>query len=96
VLRSSYEPGRFAVWTFMRQGPRVLAWRDGEPASVRAADLSRGTTLNLGLLFGQRPQVQNLKGELAELLVYSNALSDNDRVAVEQYLGRKYALPADK
>ncbi len=36
---------------------------------------------------------QNSDGVVAEMLVYSNALSDSDRQGVEAYLAAKYRLP---
>jgi hypothetical protein len=91
-LRDGYTSGRVAVWTVVRQGNRVVVYRDGKPAAVPDTLTSRGTTLNLGLLLGMRPAVQNLKGELAELLVYGAAIPGEERAAVEQYLGDKYGL----
>jgi hypothetical protein len=48
--------------------------------------------MNLGLLMGMRPRNVNLKGDLAELLVFSRALSDDHRAGIERHLAEKYGL----
>jgi hypothetical protein len=89
-LRSRYEPGRFAVWSVIRKGGRVTIYRNGQRATERADYPSDGSTMNLGLLMGMRPRNVNLKGDLAELLVFSRALSDDHRAGIERYLTEKY------
>ncbi|MDP7559781.1 MAG: hypothetical protein QF745_04500, partial [Planctomycetota bacterium] len=61
-------------------------------ATRRPEYTSAGTTMNLSLLFGMRPGIVNHKGELAELLVYSKSLPDEERENLEGYLKKKYAL----
>ena len=48
--------------------------------------------MNLKLLMGMRPRIVNLRGELAELLIFSKSLSEGELGAVEQHLTRKYGL----
>ena len=39
---------------------------------------------------GMGSQIRNFGGDIAELIIYRGALSDNDRLQVEQYLQQKY------
>jgi len=48
--------------------------------------------MNLGLLMGMRPFVNNFKGELAEILIFSKSLPAEKRRSVESYLREKYDL----
>ena len=43
---------------------------------------------------GVDPVYNSFKGDIAEVLVFSERLSDSDRVAVDQYLYAKYTTPA--
>ncbi len=43
---------------------------------------------------GLGSETRNLKGDIAELIVYAGRLSETDRLAVEDYLFQKYLLPA--
>jgi hypothetical protein len=43
---------------------------------------------------GLGSQTRNFQGNIAELIYYQGALSDGDRVAVENYLRQKYLSPA--
>ena len=36
------------------------------------------------------------KGDIAEIVIYAGALSDPDRMAIEDYLSKKYALVSDR
>ena len=91
-LREPFDRGRFCIWALARRGKRVLIYRDGKTATRRPEYTSAGTTMNLSLLFGMRPGIVNHKGELAELLVYSKSLPDEERENLEGYLKKKYAL----
>ena len=94
-LRDHYEPGTFAVWTLVRDGSRVMIYRDGQLATKRPEYTSSNTVMNIGLLMGMRPHNVNFKGELAELLIFSTSLSAIRRQPAEQYLISKYGLPDD-
>ena len=48
--------------------------------------------MNLGVLMGMRPLSGSFVGELAELLVFTQALSKAERQQVETYLMDKYGL----
>jgi hypothetical protein len=89
-LPGPYELGGFSVWTLIRQGNRVMVYRDGKEVSSSTPLVSTGSPMILGLLFGMRPLAQNFKGELAELLVFSTALVPADRIKLEQYLSDKH------
>ncbi len=74
-------------------GNRHFAWYDRSSQEVDAIP---------GLYTFNNPRITiakwhpagtwNLNGRIAEILVYNNALSDSDRVKVENYLANKYAL----
>ncbi|MFC1719307.1 LamG-like jellyroll fold domain-containing protein [Candidatus Poribacteria bacterium] len=91
-LRAAYEPGSFSVWTVVRDGTRVIICRNGEVATRQPEYQSNGTNMNLGLLMGMRPFVNNFKGELAEILIFNESLSTEERHLVESYLMGKYDL----
>jgi hypothetical protein len=91
-LNESYDPGSFSVWTVIRKGTRVIIYRDGKIATQNPEYHSDGTTMNLGLLMGMRPFVNNFKGELAEILIFNESLSAEERHLVEGYLMEKYDL----
>lgn len=66
--------------------------------SVNALTSSTGYSLNTGnspfnIGRGVYSVYNNFNGDIAEILVYSEALSDTDRIAVEEYLFSKYTNP---
>jgi hypothetical protein len=91
-LNDPYDPGSISLWTVIREGTRVIIYKDGKIATQKPEYHSDGTTMNLGLLMGMRPFVNNFKGELAEILVFNESLSDIERDLVESYLMEKYDL----
>jgi hypothetical protein len=91
-LSELYDPGSFSVWTVIRKGTRAIIYKDGKIATRKSEYHSDGTTMNLGLLMGMRPFVNNFKGELAEILIFNKSLSDTERSLVESYLMEKYDL----
>jgi len=94
-LRQPKKEGSFSVWSVVREGIRVVIYRDGKIATDRPEYVSKGTTMNLGLLMGMRPYHNNFTGELAEILVFNASLSSVERRSVEQYLMEKYGLGAN-
>ena len=91
-LNEPYKPGNFSVWTVAREGTFVTIYKDGKVATQRPEYHSGTTTMNLGLLMGMRPFVNNFKGELAEILIFNESLSAVERGLVEGYLAEKYRL----
>lgn len=94
-LIEPYEQGNFSVWTVIREGKSIMIYRNGKLAAERTEYFSVGTTMNLGLLMGMRQHIVNLKGELAELVIFSKSLSTDKRQLVERYLMNKYNLSAN-
>ena len=80
------------MWTVIREGTRVVIYKDGKIATRKPEYHSDGTTMNLGLLMGMRPFINNFKGDLAEILILTKSLSDTERGLVESYLMGKYDL----
>ncbi len=91
-LSEPYKPGSFCVWTISRKGTNVAIYRNGRIATEKPEYVADGTTMNLGLLMGMRPLHNNLKGDLAEILVFGTSLSASERGSIERYLGGKYGL----
>ena len=50
-----------------------------------------GVFTNTNYIIGNSAEFQYLKGNIAEIILYTNALSDIERKAVENYLYQKYA-----
>ncbi len=91
-LREPYEAGQFALWALTRAANRVSIYRNGQPATKRAFYTVEITPMNLGILMGMRPLSGSFAGELAELLVFNQALSEAERQQIETYLMDKYGL----
>jgi hypothetical protein len=94
-LREPYTPGSFCVWTIIRKGSKVVIYRNGETATEKPEYVADGTTMNLGFLMGMRPLHNNLKGEIAEILVFGESLSASERGSIERYLADKYGLDSN-
>lgn len=80
VLRSGSEPGQTRLFV---NGVRT---DDGTAIAYHAINAAHGF---IGCLRGEMGCWQ---GDLAEILIYSEALSEEDAQAVQRYLGRKYGL----
>jgi hypothetical protein len=68
----------------------TINYIDGSAQSMSFVGTSNGTILDAtgGLRIGDGP----LQGSISEIIVYSRALSADERVGVEQYLKAKYSL----
>jgi len=92
-----YEPvelGSFAVWTLMRKNNLVTIHKNGKRATERVEYPSDGTTMNLNVVMGWRTWLGGLRGELAELLVFSSSFPAGERQSVARYLMDKYGIHA--
>ena len=71
-------------------GSTMRIFRDGNMVSSRSFRTTGPFTLaSIGSYYSQYFMI----GDLAELIVYSSALSDVDRITTDNYLRTKYALP---
>ncbi|MBV1853609.1 M4 family metallopeptidase [Catellatospora tritici] len=71
-------------------GATLKVYRDGTLYTSTPVAASGGWSINqIGAYYSSA----YMQGDLAELLVYSSALSDTDRVSTQNYLKSKYALP---
>ena len=64
-----------------------LNWKTVLASTSNTVDLSAGA-----YLLGQTRGGQRFAGDMAEVLVFRHALSNDERLSVEQYLNGKYAL----
>ena len=75
-------------------GDRMVTYCNGSLVASRPAanvNLPGGMPFNLGAYAGGS---EYLQGDVAEVLIYSRALSDTERLTVEAYLNAKYAVIA--
>ncbi len=72
--------------TFFENGTSI----GGGSASLLSGSMTTTAPLYIGT---ERMQQSFFSGDLAEILVYSQALSDTDRNAAETYLSDKYKIP---
>ncbi|MDI1464055.1 M4 family metallopeptidase [Catellatospora sp. KI3] len=71
-------------------GATLKVYRDGTLYSTTSGSASGGWAINqIGAYYSS----YFMQGDLAELLVYSSALTDAARVSTQNYLKSKYALP---
>jgi len=64
---------------------------NGQTVTTILATNNIGTSYIIGSFINQSQNYS--KVDIAEIIVYSSALSDKDRVSVQNYLGNKYAIP---
>lgn len=82
--------GQLAVWSFVTASTGTKVWRNGSPLpSVSAL----GSIAHLG--FGTDAAANNFRnfdGDIYEIAVYSAALTDDERAAVEQGMCARYGI----
>lgn len=67
-------------------------YKDGSLQTFSGVNGNAGTLSNLYIGSNQTAVSGNYKGDIQEVLVYNNILSDTQRTAVEAYLARKWGL----
>lgn len=86
------------IYSFVLKPGQSELYHNGEKkvlGRIENVDFSSVNRCWIGAGVGREPGklVAPLKGELAELLVYDHALSDDDRKKVETYLRESYLVP---
>jgi hypothetical protein len=83
-------PNAFNIVTADWNGSNIHLWRNGALKATTGATTfgNTATTTRLGL----DDLSQTFAGNLAEVLIYSRALSDPERHAVDSYLSTKYGI----
>jgi len=93
LLSRPVSAGRFNLWTVTRRNNVVTVRKNGEVASRRKPRPSDGTTLHVWYLLTRRTVRHGLfKGDLAEILGFDQALTEEELERVESYLVDKYVL----
>lgn len=65
----------------------------GAPVSFATVDIySSSDTFTVGANSDAPISVNNLSGDIAEIIIYNSALSDANRIRVETYLNSRYAI----
>ena len=85
--------GNYVLLGFSQTGSTVTHYQNGPATGTGQINITP-TDSGLPLKVGSRDDLfTKMKGDIAELLIYSKGLSDTERVALESYLGTKYGLP---
>jgi len=71
-------------------------YKDGLFVTNGAVDVPNNVARNNNYLGRQQGGPKNLRGDIAELIIYDYDLTDAQRLDVEQYLSTKYDLPLSK
>jgi hypothetical protein len=86
--------GTYAMVSVVDTGTTVSIWHDGVATSIADTASNVGNIDINQLVVGLWPaDVNYFYGDLAELVIFSEALSTADRQKVELYLRSKYGLP---
>ena len=89
-----FAAGTFLLGGFDIGGTAVRHFYNGIPNGIGSITVP-STDANGPLRIGSRGDLfTKMKGEIAEILIFSRSLPTADRRAVERYLVEKYALPA--
>jgi hypothetical protein len=89
----TFAPNQMTVGTARYNGSTFELFQhdissNGQTASANYNLNTGDSTINIG--GGVYSPYNNFNGDIAEILVYSGALSDNDRISVDNYLYNKY------
>ena len=95
IFNQSNDDGSHAVISAVQDGTNVSnysMWKNGNALSATST-LSKELNIGAGIHVGAHPQISNwLDGDIAEVIVYSSALSTSDRESVESYLSNKWGI----
>ena len=95
VFNQSNDDGSHAVISAVQDGTNVSNYSMWKNGSALSATTTRSRALNIGpgIHLGAHPVIANwFDGDIAEVIVYSSALSTSDRESVESYLSNKWGI----
>jgi hypothetical protein len=88
----NYPVSPFVESTYQRPNARIntLVWHNyNKPTIFNSFGVSGESTVSVGGAFGT---TNAFNGDIAEVIMYPEALNDNQRLRVESYLGIKYGI----
>lgn len=95
VFNQSNDDGSHAIISAVQNGTNVSnysMWKNGSALSATST-VSRALNIEAGISVGAHPAISNwLDGDIAEVIVYSSALSTSDRESIESYLSDKWGI----
>jgi hypothetical protein len=89
---NSLVAGTFAIVAFDQSGTTLHHYLNGQPngdGTITAALGDTGAPLHIGT---RGDQFTRMKGDIAEIIIYDAALSEEERTTVFNYLGRRYGI----
>ena len=95
IFNQSNDDGSHAIISAVQDGTNVSNYSMWKNGSALSATTTRSRALNIGpgIHLGAHPVISNwLDGDIAEVIVYSSALSTSDRESVESYLSNKWGI----
>jgi hypothetical protein len=81
----------FVLVTCIQNGTNGTAYLNGRAGTTNTG-FSTDNTRTLDSIGGYPGAAFRMEGDIAEIIYYDVALSDNDRISVESYLNSKYAI----
>jgi len=95
IFNQSNDDGSHAIISAVQDGTNVSNYSMWKNGSALSATTTRSRALNIGpgIHLGAHPVIANwFDGDIAEVIVYSSALSTSDRESVESYLSDKWGI----
>jgi len=95
IFNQSNDDGSHAIISAVQDGTNVSNYSMWKNGSALSATTTRSRALNIGpgIHLGAHPVIANwFDGDIAEVIVYSSALSTSDRESVESYLSNKWGI----
>lgn len=88
---SQWDISNFRVMTYIFDSAFNLNWWNNGKALAQTTHTVDANSSTAAFAIGSSNN-EFWTGDIAEVLVYSSALSDNDRIKVQNYLGSKYGI----
>jgi eukaryotic-like serine/threonine-protein kinase len=86
----------FNIYSYVLSAQRGTAYQNGVEVIVASAagviPFEKIAVFSLGQAYKEGKEADYLEGDLAELILYSKEINDEERRKVEQYLSRKYKI----
>ena len=90
MTTANYTANIFSIFTVWRSGSTFRVSQDGVQVG---ADLTVTGTFSLGIMGAFNAVSSNWRGDIAEMLLYTRALTNNEMFTVTSYLRTKWATP---
>lgn len=90
---SSPIPYVTSVWFSQSSGKKIRVNGAGGTGTSTSNDLNPITNLSGGLSLGRFNSAGYFVGDMFEVIIYNRALTNEERYAIEGYLGQKYSIP---